>query len=165
MHINPRFKFNLQNFLSQLDCRTVYLFSNGFVAIKRLRLNRRTEIPWDRKKFNLLSRRRKLHGSGEFDFLESSKHKTVAKRKFVGKRIFPSYILFQELVRSVSRFPSGRIKRAGKRYVEQFKPSLVNRRKQMEAAKGRGNSGKVECTFVYQTCLQFGYIQSSFGLL
>lgn len=34
----------------------------------------------------------------------------------------------------------------------------------MEAAKGKGNSGKVECTFVYQTCLQFSYIQSS-GLL
>lgn len=69
--------------------------------------------------------------------------------------------LFQGLARSFSRFPSGRAKRAGKQYVEQFKPSLANRRKQMEAAKGRGNSGEVECTFVYQPCLQFGYIQSS----
>lgn len=66
------------------------------------------------------------------------------------------YALFRGPVRNISRFPPGRIKRPGKELVEQFKPSLVSRRKQMEAAEGRGNSIEAECTFVYQTCLHFG---------
>lgn len=118
MHFNPG-NFIFRIFYGSVTERRIELFvwciyfSKFMLLTIKIKLTNEVAM-YDSTKFCLLYLLKKIMRIREIRFSQSLNYKNVAEPKFNDKEIFPSYTLYQGLVHSVSRFPSGHIKRAGK---------------------------------------------------